>query len=374
MRRLGIAVAAAVVAAALTAAPASAAQWIVDDNGVDCPLANSPSIQAAVTAAAPGDNIQVCAGVYNEEVDVAKPGLKLYSTPKRAAIIKAPPTIAASSDKAIVNISADGVSLERFTISGPGPGPCDTLRYGVFVTGGEDVLVKDNHITLVQDTPFSGCQNGIGLRVGSEFLGFSAEADVSDNLIDRYQKGGIVVDGPGTDVVVQQNRTDGIGPTPITAQNGIQVSRSATAEVLENIVEDNTYALAPAFGATGILLFQLDGGVLVKQNNAQRNDDNIGVYETTGSTIEQNDVVQSTFFDGIYMGSDTAGNLLRLNFARNNAEHDCHDDAPPGANTWENNDGVTAEPPGICTPDGREKPGRQKESNRRLGGPMPALP
>lgn len=373
MKRLGIALA-ALAAALVMAAPASAATWIVDDNGLDCLDANQVSIQAAVTAAAPGDNIKVCAGVYNEEVDVTKPGLKLYSTPKRAAIIKAPPTIAASSDKAIVNISADGVSLERFTVAGPGPGPCDTLRYGVFVTGGTDVLVKDNHITRIQDTPFSGCQNGIGLRVGSDFLGFSAEAEVSDNLIDNYQKGGMVIDGPGTDVLVQQNRTDGIGPTPITAQNGIQVSRSATAEVLENIVEDNTYTLAPVFGATGILLFQLDGGVLVKQNNAQRNDDNVGVYETTGSTIEQNDLVRSTFFDGIYMGSDTSGNLLRLNFLRNNAEHDCHDDAAPGANVWDNNDGVTQNRPGLCFPDGGDKPGRQEESNRRLGGPAPLLP
>jgi nitrous oxidase accessory protein NosD len=372
MRRLGIALA-AMAAVLVMAAPAGAATWIVDDNGLDCLDANQVSIQAAVTAAAPGDNIKVCAGVYNEEVDITKPGLKLYSTPKRAAIIKAPPTIAASSDKAIVNIAADAVSLERFTITGPGPGPCDTLRYGVYVTDGNGVLVKDNRITRVQDTPFSGCQNGIGLRVGSQAAGFTADATVTDNLIDEYQKGGIVVDGAGTHALVQQNRTDGIGPTPITAQNGIQISRGATSEVLTNIVEDNTYTLAPTFGATGILLYQVSGGVLVKQNNAQRNDDNVGVYETTGTTIEQNDLVQSTFFDGLYMGSDTSGNLIRLNFMRNNAEHDCHDDTMD-ANVWDNNDGVTENRPGLCFPDGGDKPGRQTESNRRLGGPTILLP
>ena len=372
MKRLGIALA-AVAAVLVMAAPASAATWIVDDNGLDCLNANQVSIQAAVAAAAPGDNIQVCRGVYNEEVDINKPALKLYSTPKRAAIIKAPPTIAASSDKAIVNIAADGVSLERFTVAGPGPGPCDSLRYGVFVTDGNGVSVKDNHITLIQDTPFSGCQNGIGLRVGSQALGFTADADVTDNLIDNYQKGGIVVDGPGTNALVQQNRTDGIGPTPVIAQNGIQISRNATADVLTNIVEDNSYSLAPASGATGILLFDLDGGVNVKQNNAQRNDDNIGAYETAGTVIEQNDLVQSTHFDGIYMSDDTAGNLIRLNFLRNNKEHDCHDDSED-ANVWENNDGVTENRPGLCFPDGGDKPGRQKESNRRLGGPGILLP
>src|SRR5687768_5008645 len=118
MRRVGITLA-AIAAALVLAAPASAATWIVDDNGLDCLDANQVSIQAAVAAAAPGDNIKVCAGVYNEEVDINKANLKLYSTPKRVAIIKAPPTIAASSDKAIVNIAADGVSLERFTVAGP---------------------------------------------------------------------------------------------------------------------------------------------------------------------------------------------------------------------------------------------------------------
>jgi hypothetical protein len=265
------------------------------------------------------------------------------------------------------------VSLERFTIAGPGPGPCDTLRYGVYVTDGNGVNVKDNRITRIQDTPFSGCQNGIGLRVGSQASGFAADADVVGNLIDEYQKGGIVVDGAGTNALVHQNRTDGIGPTPITAQNGIQISRGATGEVLTNIVEDNTYTLAPTFGATGILLFQVDGGVHVKQNNATRNDDNIGAYETTGTTIEQNDLFQSTFFDGIYMGSDTSGNLVRLNVLRNNAEHDCHDDTAD-ANTWVKNDGETENRPGLCFPNGGDKPGRQKESNRRLGGPTILLP
>jgi pectin methylesterase-like acyl-CoA thioesterase len=76
----------ATTAATLALGPgqAFAAQLTVDDDGADCPSADFTSIQAAVTAASPGDNVRVCAGVYTEQVriPVGKDGLKLFSTPK----------------------------------------------------------------------------------------------------------------------------------------------------------------------------------------------------------------------------------------------------------------------------------------------------
>ena len=42
----------------------SGAQLTVDDNGVQCPTAGFTTIQAAVTAAAPGDTISICPGTY----------------------------------------------------------------------------------------------------------------------------------------------------------------------------------------------------------------------------------------------------------------------------------------------------------------------
>lgn len=46
---------------------------VVDDDGADCPNADFTSIQAAVTAAAAGSRVIVCAGTYNEEVTIAPP-------------------------------------------------------------------------------------------------------------------------------------------------------------------------------------------------------------------------------------------------------------------------------------------------------------
>jgi Ca2+-binding RTX toxin-like protein len=57
---------------ALGQGTARAATLVVDDDGVECPAAAFTTIQAAVSAAAPGDTIDVCAGTYPETVIVNK--------------------------------------------------------------------------------------------------------------------------------------------------------------------------------------------------------------------------------------------------------------------------------------------------------------
>src|SRR5437868_2021429 len=103
--------------------------FVVDDNGLDCPTATYTSIQAAVSAAPPGTRIRVCAGTYTEQVTIpaGKDGLLLYSTPDLAAVIKAPATM--TDPKAIVLVrGAHNVTIRHFTITGPGSTLCDSLR------------------------------------------------------------------------------------------------------------------------------------------------------------------------------------------------------------------------------------------------------
>src|SRR3954469_14117178 len=65
---------------------------MVDDDKVQCPKADFTSIQAAVTAAKPGDQIKVCPGTYHESVTVpaGKNRLKIRSEKLLAAVIDAP--------------------------------------------------------------------------------------------------------------------------------------------------------------------------------------------------------------------------------------------------------------------------------------------
>lgn len=346
---------------------------IVDNDGLDCPNAEYTSIQAAVNAATPGAKIKVCRGVYTEQVTIGagKDGITLFSEGALQAIVKAPLVMA--DPKAIIRIStAKNVTIRHFTISGPSNGPCDSLRYGVRVDTGGSALITDNHITEIRDNPLSGCQNGVGVLIGRAFEMTTGSAVVVHNLIDKYQKGGIVVDGPPasdegcppvcpdfTDsaaivvgsIEVAFNEVVGIGASMLIAQNGIQISRGAVANVHHNKVSLNNY-IPPTFVSEGILLFQAGAASEVSHNFSSQNDDGVGIFTTDDMEISYNHVEKNDF-DGIYAGIDTMDNLITHNMAKDNVEHDCHDDSAGSgtagtANFWIKNLGRTENRPGLC--------------------------
>lgn len=338
-----------------SASPTDDHMLIVDDDHLDCPNAQFTSIQAAVTAAPPGSMIKVCAGTYMEQVTIpaGKDDLTLYSVPDLAAVIKAPPVM--TSPKAIVRVEgAQNVTLRHFTITGPGGGPCDSIEYGVRVDSGGSATITDNHITQIRDTPFSGCQNGVGVLIGRNFESTSGSGSVVHNTIDNYQKGGIVVDGqlsgPSTHADVGWNDISGIGPTAVIAQNGIQVSRGAVATVHHNVVHDNIYSGTDA-ADEAILLYQVSSsGIQVDHNKVYDNNDGIGLYTASNTEIGWNDSYDNAPYDGLFADTDTAGNLIQHNRLTDNAEFDC-DDATvgvPSSNSWIQDLGYTENKPGLC--------------------------
>jgi hypothetical protein len=327
--------------------------------GTSCTKPGFVSIQQAVTASLPGDTINVCPGTYTEQVIVppGKDNLTIQSVTLLAAVIQAPPTVQFDfvNSKSIVRITTSrNVTLLGFTITGPGPGPCDSLRFGVRVDGGGSANIIRNHITEIRDTPLSGCQNGVAILVGRRLEGQVGSAYIVENLIDKYQKNGPTVDNVGSSAVIVGNTIVGAGSTPVIAQNGIQVSSGANAEVASNRVTDNVYGLAPATYSTGIILFEAGSATRVSKNIAKRNDDNVDVHTTSGSRISDNRLTNAVVFDGIFMDFDTSNNRITDNFLRRNREHDCHDDSMGAgtagtANFWINNNGRTQNRPGLCT-------------------------
>ena len=277
-------------------------------------------IQPAVLAANPGDTIQVDPGTYNEQVAIGQNShgatlnnLVLEGT-NQSSIIQLPSTAPASQQTAIVQISgAKNVTLNGFTIQGPGNVP-GSIGYGVEVVGGGSANITNNHITKIEDNPMSGDQNGIAILVGRQSLGTTGTATISHNTIDGYQKGGIVVDNTGSSAEIDHNMISGAGSTALIAQNGIQISRGATANVNHNTVSGNLYA-PQSDASTGILLYQ-SGAVTVEQNTLLNNDIGIDAIVANGSKIDHNQVTGSTF-DGIVLDS-TTGATLDHNTTNNN--------------------------------------------------------
>ena len=331
----------------------------------NCKNAQYATIQTAVNAAAPGTEIVVCAGTYVEQVIIltGKDNLTLRSDKPLTAIIRAPPVL--TGGKAIVDVAgAHNVTIRGFTIMGPGGAGCDSIRYGIRVDTGGSATISDNHVTEIHDNPFSGCQNGIGIDVGRLEEGQTGSAIIQKNLIDNYQKNGVLVSNTGSSADVGDNDIKGVGPTAIIAQNGIQVAAGATANVQHNDVSQNIYTPQTVV-STGILLFG-PGNVTVDHNEASSNDvnifaflstspvvithnkvsgglfDGIDVVGTTGADVSHNTSLNNAM-DGIFVDDTSSGNSITHNKMNGNGLYDAEDDSTGGgtcgtANSWDHND------------------------------------
>jgi hypothetical protein len=332
--------------------------------GTSCNNPGYSTITAAVTDASSGDRINVCPGTYTEQVVIpaGKDNIRLRSTQQWAAVIKAPPDNPLDPIKAIVRVNgAQNVTIVAFTITGPGSGGCNSLRYGVRVDmdGSADIL--GNHITDIRDAPpppaVSGCQNGVAILVGRQSEMTTGSARIMGNVIENYQKNGPTVDNAGSHAEIVNNRILGVGPTATIAQNGIQVSRGATASVRQNFVSENIYSPGTAT-STGILLYGA-GAVQTDHNTTTSND--VGVFmagyefgeqicgSPAGSLTGYNRVRASSF-DGIAISGSSTSNcyaVTGVQVAHNKSDqnagpgvgvYDEHDNAVQ-ANFVENNSG-----------------------------------
>ena len=236
--------------------------------------ADSGSIQRGINAACECDMVHVGAGTFAEQLTIDK-SLTLVGAGADQTIV-APASLAADADgmKNILTIGGSSTSAEvsGFTFKGPVAG----ITAGIFVGDGAYASIHNNKVVDIREaTAISGNQTGIGIFVGRAKFDTSGTADIVDNEITGYQKGGIVVDGPGSHATITGNTVIGEGATSAIAQNGIQVSRGASATLSGNTVRGNVYTGPQADAddfAAGILFFNSDpyvgqGGVGIAADN-----------------------------------------------------------------------------------------------------------
>ena len=96
-----------------------------------------PTIQAAITAASPGDTIIVAAGTYNVNSTLALNKADLVLKGEAGS----KPKITTSGSNYLFNISAPGVTVENFEIE-----KTDTLNQNIIYIGADNVTIKDNLI------------------------------------------------------------------------------------------------------------------------------------------------------------------------------------------------------------------------------------
>jgi hypothetical protein len=338
--------------------------FIVDDDHLDCPNAQFTTIQSAVDASGPGDQIKVCPGTYMEQVQIVGPGhdgLRLFSRTPLQAIIQSP-VAEAKFPRSIVWVSdATDVDISHFTITGPFtfPGCTESADRHTGVRIGDDAsaTIYGNHITQIRNAvpAFYGCQDGIAVQVGRNFEQQAGSAIIRNNQIDLYQKGGVVVDGAGSYGLVTQNQVLGdLDLTPLIAQNGVQVGRGASADVDHNIIRDNFFARTGSDdAASGILLFETTAHVSADHNDLENNGIGIAIFEgAVALLISHNDVTKS-HNNGIAAFDESEQNTISYNKAFDNTPVDCYDETVGGgtggtANYWIKDMGLTQNRPGLC--------------------------
>jgi filamentous hemagglutinin family protein len=303
-----------VLASDLNAATVTGASRTVD---VVKAGATGGQIQDGIDIAASGGTVNVGAGTFAEQLRVNK-SLTLAGAGADATII-APASLAADAD-GMRNIVAIGggpatrVDVGGLRIKGPVPG----ITAGIFVRDGAYARIHDNKLLDMRESALlSGNQTGVGIFVGRAKIGTSGTALIENNVITGYQKGGIVVDGPGSRATITGNTITGEGPTTALAQNGIQVSRGASATVDGNIVRGNAYTgprSDPDDFAAGILFFISDGylgqgGITVGPGNSITANE-FGIWTNDARTLATTSLSGTSgntrnavaFFNGGYAG------------------------------------------------------------------------
>ena len=152
--------------------------------------------------------------------------------------------------------------------------------FGVVVNGGQHDVIHSS-VSNIGDTPFGGAQHGIAIYYTGE-SGAPTSGTVTDDNVSRYQKGGIVAT-QGASVTITNNTVTGLGSIDFNAQNGIQVSSGATAEVSGNSIYNNDYT-PKSFIACGLLLFDA-GGVNTGTNLYRHDESNMCNFGKGGGTF-----------------------------------------------------------------------------------------
>jgi len=238
--------------------------WYLDctmTTAVDLPVHNVTqdiyyyTIQSAIDAANPGDQITVAAGTFVEQLEITIP-LTITGAGQGSTIVQSPDnltlfyTTSADNYPIVYLHDVAGVTIEQLTVDGAGKGNANYRFNGIaFRQAGGTI----QNVTLinVMDTPFSGVQHGVAVYAYND-NGTDRNINILNCTVQDFQKNAIALNGTNAICRVEGCVVTGAGDTTVTAQNGIQLGWGAGGTIKSNTVGDIRYT-GPNWSASGIL-------------------------------------------------------------------------------------------------------------------------
>jgi nitrous oxidase accessory protein NosD len=372
LRRTGVALAALAILVTTTAAGPNVNEsertLVVDDDKKQCPAADFTAINAAVTAARPGDTIKVCPGLYAESIVVNKANLVLEgatSQADEASCVRgdnASDPLKSSVIHGRVRLEADRVTLKRVTVElAPGgeSGISTSPSFSGYLIsqnviqqneGGLNLSSGGAHTTQVAQNCFRANNENdpagnSGLAIFSE-QGSLRNAHIEANTFTGHLEGSMflgygllafpTITPPSTDLLVAGNRIVDDGTFGVFLNN---VSRVTVKDNSFSKVGQGVSVFPPAsdvlvtrndFTDNSLYSVTVDGdpfgcctypsgpsNVVVARNTILRSGssgprDGILLYATKGQTVIENDI-RDSYKDGISVRAGSTGNLIARN-------------------------------------------------------------
>jgi parallel beta-helix repeat protein len=307
---------------------------VVDNGAVDCPNAGYSRIGDALAAAAPGDTVSICYGIYAEQLVISsKPGLKLIG--KGMPVIRAAPV----TDGTLIlvenstNVTVQGLMIDgsrRFSMA-------STEMTGLSFRNSSGTI-SNNIVAGIRrpDLAPSSLPQGVGIRVYDRDLTADTPAPVKilNNIVYDVQYAGIWVENPipldpnshfaGNYVpTISGNRintraiSNGVDYT-----SGIRLDWPVGVSISKNMVMASSGVLGLDTLGFGIYLFnpsqvKVTGNTVKGFTLAGVYGEAQGSYVIGANVISNNTVVDGQLY-GIHLGGMTLGPLIQNNVIQKN--------------------------------------------------------
>ncbi len=231
--------------------------------------ADFTTIQAAVTAAATGNTISICAGIYNESVLVGKQLTLLGSGAK--PVVRG----SAGTDYILKVNGVNGVVLDNLEING---GSSNNFDYGILVnSSGTDLSPVEIKNSTVKNVWRNGAK-GIGAEN-------SSYVSVHNNTISSFHKSGIRFVASGGKFYVNEVIGDNVDGTS-RVQNLVNMWTGSNVEVYENDLHNalTTPGIVPTWDSVAVFVSSYYSGY-PDSGSSQANVHDNDIYDSDSGVV-----------------------------------------------------------------------------------------